>query len=102
MTAPRLLDCRKTDGWMSSLSYRPRDDGRTGTVSAHEGKKPNVGDYLALDADEAGVMSCYVVEWVDHCWNVDPANMWIARVRFVPGREIREGSVVLPDMEPRR
>ncbi len=101
---PRLLDCRKRDRWMSSLSWTPNatTSGHAGTVAAHEGDKPNVGDYLALATSSPDSDACYVVEEVDHCWNVDPANMWIARVRFVPGADIRSGAVVLPDMEPRR
>lgn len=103
MTA-RLLDCRKGDGWMSSLSWSPTssDGGRTGIVAAHEGAKPVEGDYLALSTGTSGLDALYVVESADHCYNVDPANMWIARVRFVPGADIRSGAVVVPDMEPRR
>lgn len=81
---PRLLDCRKIDGHMSSLSFSPRSGGFEGMVAAHEGKKPNTGDYLALD--NKGQMALYRVTSVNYCMNVDPPNMWIAQVEFVPGR----------------
>lgn len=101
MTAPRLLDCRTREGRMSSLSWQPRDEGRRGTVTAHEGSKPNVGDFLALSVpDDPDAMACYLVEWVDHCHGVDPAHMWIARVRFIRGSEIAGRKYRVPDMEP--
>lgn len=85
--APRLLDCRKSGYRMTTLSFVPRDGGRKGTVAAHEGTKPVEGDYLALDGDDGKGDALYRVTSSDWCGNVDPANMWIARVEFVPGSE---------------
>ena len=56
-------------------------------VAAHEGKKPRVGDYLALGGTDTPAL--YRVTHVDLCMNVDPANMWIAQVEFVPGKVAR-------------
>ena len=84
VSAPRLLDCRKVGNRMSSLSFEPNVDGRHGWVAAHEGRKPVEGDYLAL-GDERPAL--YRVTDADWCMNVDPPNMWTAKVEFVPGRE---------------
>lgn len=93
--SPRLLDCRKIGPRMSSLSFHPLDGGRRGFVAAHEGSKPVPGDYLALDMDGSGARLYQVTE-SDWCMNVDPANMWTANVRFIPGREAM--ALDLPEM----
>lgn len=86
-----LHDCRA----YSTLSFSPHEDPQTASVYAHEGSKPDVGDYLALKApdDQAAL---YRVTYVDRCYNVDPANMWIARVEFVPGAAARKLFPPLP------
>lgn len=71
---------------MSSLSFSPSDEGRRGVVAAHEGVKPVKGDYLALG--EPDKRRLYRVVKHNHCWNVDPPNMWIAHVEFIPGRDV--------------
>jgi hypothetical protein len=85
-TEPRVLDCRKVDGRMSSLSFRPLEGGLRGSVAAHEGRKPYIGDYLALDNDGSGAR-LYRVDEANWCMNVDPAKMWMAKVTFIPGRD---------------
>lgn len=85
MGEPRLLDCRKVDGRMSSLSYTPRDDGRILSLAAHEGRKPVEGDYLILAHPDGGDV-LYRVTKSDWCMNVDPANMWMATAEHVPGK----------------
>lgn len=78
-----LLDCRR----LVSLSFSPHNDPNTATASAHSGRKPEVGDYLAFKSGEG--LALYRATWVNHCWNVDPPHMWIAEVEFVPGRIAR-------------
>lgn len=77
-----LFDCRV----LPSISWTVRDEGRELTVVAHDGRKPSKGDLLALRHPRGGAALYRCVE-VDHCYNVDPANMWIARVEFVPASE---------------
>lgn len=84
---PRLLNCIKDGSRMSSLAYSPKEGGLTAVVSAHEGPKPVTGDYLALGTPDKPRL--YRVVKHDHCYNVDPANMWIAHVEFVPGSTIK-------------
>ncbi len=74
-------------------SFTPRDGGQTGSVASWNNLHPHTGDFLLLRNGDRSTRY-QVVGKVDHCWNVDPATMWIAQVKFAPRSEIN----ITPDL----